>query len=111
LLFLVDAQLPVLLAGALRQAGYDAMHVADLDLAAATDRRIWEEAVARSAILITKDRDFATQRAASQAGPVILWVRMGNVANLTLIARLLRSLPRLRSAIERGETIIEVIGR
>jgi predicted nuclease of predicted toxin-antitoxin system len=100
-----------LLAGALRQAGYEATHVAEIDLATATDRRIWDEAVTRSAILITKDKDFATQRAAVRVGPSILWIRMGNIGNRTLIAKLLQSLPRLRSAIERGGTIIEFVGR
>lgn len=107
----MDAQLPTSLAGALRQAGHEAIHVADLNMASATDRQIWEEAVARSAILVTKDKDFAGQRAAVQVGPTILWVRMGNIGNGTLIARLLQSLPQLSSAIERGETIIEFVGR
>lgn len=111
MLFLIDAQLPVSLAGKLRAAGHEALHVAEIGLAAATDRRIWDEALARSAVLITKDKDFASERAAVQVGPTILWVRIGNVGNQTLIAQLLRSLPRLLSAIERGETIIELVGR
>jgi predicted nuclease of predicted toxin-antitoxin system len=111
LVFLVDAQLPVSLAGALRKAGCEAMHVADLDLATATDRRIWEEAITRTATLITKDRDFALLRAANEDGPTIVWIRVGNIDNRTLIAQILRSLPRLQSAIESGETIIEFVGR
>jgi predicted nuclease of predicted toxin-antitoxin system len=58
LLFLVDAQLPLSLAEALRRGGYQAVHVADLGLLTATDRQIWDEAVSRSAVLTTKDRDF-----------------------------------------------------
>jgi predicted nuclease of predicted toxin-antitoxin system len=111
LLFLVDAQLPVSLAVALRRAGCEAVHVFDLDLATATDPRIWEEAVARSATLITKDRDFALLRGAKKDGPTIVWVRVGNIDNNTLIARILQSLSRIRSAIERGETIVEFVGR
>jgi predicted nuclease of predicted toxin-antitoxin system len=57
LLFLVDAQLPPSLVEALRDAGYEAVHVADLGLLTATDRQIWDEAVSRSAVLTTKDRD------------------------------------------------------
>jgi predicted nuclease of predicted toxin-antitoxin system len=111
LLFLVDAQLPPSLAGALRQAGCEAIHVADLELAAATDRRIWAEALARSAVLVTKDRDFALLRAASNTGPTILWIRTGNIDNRTLIAQLLHSLERVQSAVNRGEAIIEFVGR
>jgi predicted nuclease of predicted toxin-antitoxin system len=45
LLFLIDAQLPPLLAEALRNAGCEAVHVADLGLLTATDRQIWDEAL------------------------------------------------------------------
>jgi len=111
LLFLVDAQLPISLADALRQAGCEALHVADLGMAMATDRRIWDEAASRSAALITKDRDFALLRAANKEGPAIIWVRVGNISNRTLIAQMLQALPRIQSAVEGGETIIEFIGR
>jgi predicted nuclease of predicted toxin-antitoxin system len=40
LLFLVDAQLPPALAEALRGAGLEAIHVADIGLVTATDRQI-----------------------------------------------------------------------
>ena len=111
MLFLVDAQLPPALAEALRQAGLEAMHVVDLGMLAATDRQIWDEAVARNAILVTKDRDFLQLRAAKRDGPVILWVRTGNMVNRTLIAQILRALPAIEQAIERGETIIEFVGK
>jgi predicted nuclease of predicted toxin-antitoxin system len=61
--------------------------------------------------LITEDRDFPLFRAATNAGPAILWVRVGNTDNRTLIARMLRSLPAIIDAVERGETVIEFIGR
>jgi predicted nuclease of predicted toxin-antitoxin system len=111
LLFLVDAQLPPLLAEFLRGAGCQAVHVGDLDLLAATDRQIWDEAISRSAVLVTKDRDFSLIRAASSGGPAVLWVRVGNANNRTLIGQFLRSLPEIISAVERGETVIEFVGR
>jgi predicted nuclease of predicted toxin-antitoxin system len=110
-LFLVDAQLPPLLASALREAGCEAIHVADLGLVAATDRKIWAEAVSRSAVLVTKDRDFVLLRTANSDGPTVLWIRTGNSSNRTLIAQLLQFLEQIQSAIERGETIIEFLGR
>jgi predicted nuclease of predicted toxin-antitoxin system len=110
-LLFVDAQLPPSLAGALRAAGYDAAHVVDLELVAATDRQIWQEVSLRSAVLVTKDRDFSLLRAASNDGPVILWVRTGNAANRTLITQIVSALPEIVAAIERGEPVIEFIGR
>jgi predicted nuclease of predicted toxin-antitoxin system len=58
LVFLVDAQLRPSLAEALRLAGCQAVHVIDLGLLAAADQQIWDEAISRSAVLVTKDRDF-----------------------------------------------------
>ncbi|HEY8334877.1 MAG TPA: DUF5615 family PIN-like protein [Tardiphaga sp.] len=79
--FLVDAQLPPSLAEALRTTGNDAFHVGDFDLLAAADQRVWQEAVTRSAVLVTKDRDFSLIRAARGQGPCVLWIRTGNCDN------------------------------
>src|SRR6202011_3159943 len=103
--------LPPLLAEALRQAGCEAVHVIDLGLQAATDEQIWDEAISRSAVLVTKDRDFALRRAATNDGPAILWVRVGNTSNRKLIELVLRALPAIVTAIERDEAVIEFIGR
>jgi len=111
LLFLVDALLPPSLAEALRQAGCQAVHVIDLGLLAATDQQIWDEAISRSAVLVTKDRDFALRRAARNDGPLILWVRVGNTSNRKLIELALRALPAIIDAIERDEAVIEFVGR
>jgi predicted nuclease of predicted toxin-antitoxin system len=111
LLFLIDAQLPPSLAEALRNSGCQAVHVADLGMLAATDRQIWDEAFSRSAALVTKDRDFALFRATNHEGPAIVWVRIGNTDNRTLIGQILRSLPAIIAAVERGETIVEFVGR
>lgn len=110
MLFLVDAQLPPSLAEALRQAGHQAIHLVDLGLLAANDQQIWDEAVSRSAVLVTKDRDFPVRRAASNDGPAILWVRVGNIGNRKLIEPTLRALPTIIASIERDEAVIEFIG-
>jgi predicted nuclease of predicted toxin-antitoxin system len=111
LLFLVDAQLPPSLAKALRQAGCQVVHVIDLGLQAATDEQIWDQAVSRSAVLVTKDRGFALRRAATNDGPTILWVRVDNMSNRKLIELALRALPAIIDAIERDEAVVEFVGR
>ena len=111
MLFLVDAQLPPSLAEALRQAGCQAVHVVDLGLLAATDQQIWDEAISRSAVLVTKDRDYPLRRAARNDGPAILWVRVGNTGNRKLIELVLRTLPAIIDAIERDEAVVEFVGR
>jgi predicted nuclease of predicted toxin-antitoxin system len=106
--FLVDAQLPPALAEALRAEGHDAIHIVDLNLLAATDTAIWDQAAAESAILITKDRDFALLRAARRRGPAIVWIRLGNMGNKALIARVVRSMPKLLQALKRGDLLVEI---
>ena len=110
MLFLIDAQLPISLAEALRQAGFRAIHVADIGLLTASDQEIWNEAEASSAILVTKDRDFPQLRATKVDGPTTLWIRIGNKGNRTLIAQILKALPAIISAVERGESVIEFVG-
>jgi predicted nuclease of predicted toxin-antitoxin system len=50
-------------------------------------------------------------RAANNECPAILWVRVGNTDNRTLITQILRALPAIIGAIERGETVVEFVGR
>lgn len=76
----------------------------------ATDGVIWSEAIARSAVLVTKDRDFSLLRAAKGQGPVVVWVRVGNIDNRTLIRQLLDAMPQIVEAVARGEAVIEFIG-
>jgi predicted nuclease of predicted toxin-antitoxin system len=95
----------------LRDAGCDAVHIGELGLLTATDRQIWDEAASRSAVLVTKDRDFSLLRAARTKGPAILWIRVGNTDNRILVAQILRALPAIIDAVERGEPVIEFVGQ
>jgi predicted nuclease of predicted toxin-antitoxin system len=63
------------------------------------------------AVLVTRDRDFALRRAATNDGPTILWVRVGNTSNRRLIELVLHTLPAIIVAIERDEAVIEFVGR
>ncbi|MEH2485515.1 DUF5615 family PIN-like protein [Bradyrhizobium sp. AZCC 2230] len=110
MLYLIDAQLPPVLAEAMRHAGYDAAHVAEFGMANATDGAIWSEAIARSAVLVTKDRDFSLLRAAKRQGPAVLWVRVGNIDNRTLIHQFLGAMPQIAEAVAQGEAVIEFVG-
>jgi predicted nuclease of predicted toxin-antitoxin system len=109
--FLIDAQLPPRLARRLADLRHEASHVADLGLVAATDREIWNAASERDAILVTKDQDFAMARAAAGEGPPVIWVRLGNTDNETLIARFVQAIESISAAIERGDTVVELVSR
>ena len=55
--FLVDAQLPPALARWLTSKGQEAQHVADVGLASAPDKEIWNYALAVGAVIVWKDED------------------------------------------------------
>ena len=106
--FLVDAQLPPALARRLEALGHRAEHVSDCGLAAAPDDTIWTYAAAGGAIIVTKDADFATRRLL-QSGPAIVWLRLGNSRRGVLLARVESEFPAIVLALERGETLVEVV--
>lgn len=107
--FLVDAQLPPALARRLAELGHEAEHVGDLNMAAASDSRIWDHALETGAIIISKDEDFARRRSLALTGPNIVWVRIRNARRQELLAWFGKALPELLTALERGETLIEMI--
>ena len=106
--FIVDAQLPPGLAKSLCDAGEEAVAVRDVGLLAASDSQIWDYALAQSAVIVTKDEDFAQRSLCSSQSPVILWLRMGNCTNRALQNALLPILPMIRACIEAGDRVIEV---
>jgi predicted nuclease of predicted toxin-antitoxin system len=106
--FLVDAQLPPALARWLAGRGHVAEHVLDLSMATTSDRTIWSHASACGAVIVTKDQDFANRRASELAGPQIVWLRCGNTRRHELLDWFERHFPAVLSALERGETLIEV---
>ena len=73
---LVDNQLPVALARVLDANGWESIHVQDVGLEAADDRAIWQYALARNLVIVTKDEDF--QALANRQGgipPQVVWVQ------------------------------------
>ena len=107
--FLIDAQLPPRLVKTFLDLGREATHVAEAGLLSASDQRIWQEAISQSAVLITKDQDFAVLRVSRAGGSQIVWLRVGNVTNDELIARFTAVLGNIVKAVERGEALVEVI--
>ena len=57
--FLVDNQLPPMLARFLVMQGHEPDHVSDLGLSAADDEQVWRRAAEDGCVMISKDEDFA----------------------------------------------------
>ena len=106
--FLIDAQLPPALARYLEALSHEASHVVDVGLEGARDEQIWDFAVANSAIIVTKDGDFAAMRTLREAGPAVVWIRLGNTTIPILFESLARVWPVVIAALEAGEGVVEV---
>ena len=106
--FVVDAQLPPALVQVLRDSGCDAVAVREIGLRDATDAEIWNHAMQREAVIITKDEDFAERCLYSQNQPVIVWLRIGNTSNQALLNWLMPLWPAIIRRIQVGDRLIEV---
>jgi predicted nuclease of predicted toxin-antitoxin system len=108
--FLVDAQLPPALARWLTQRGHPASHVADHGMTTAGDKQIWRMAAELGTAIVTKDEDFVHLRGIDPAGPVVVWVRLGNTTRRALLDAFAGVWPHLEHALSAGERLVEVRG-
>lgn len=106
--FLVDAQLPPLLALRLRELGYSVAHVEDVALRNADDGSIRTYAEQEGCVLITKDRDFVPVGSARTERIQIVWVRTGNVSNRVLLARFSANWTAILEHLKGGSQIVEL---
>ncbi len=105
--FLIDQQLPPVLAEHLRSGGHDAVHVRDLDLSTAPDGAIWQEAQRDDAVIVSRDADFVP-RVQNPGGARLIWVRVGNCTNAELLAAFARSWSEVQSRLGNGERLVEI---
>jgi predicted nuclease of predicted toxin-antitoxin system len=105
--FLIDAQLPPGLCRWLQARGYEAEHVIDLGMGAASDEEVAARAEATEAILVSKDEDFLALRLPERF--TLLWLRCGNATNRALTTWLEARWQRVEQLLEHGERLVEVL--
>lgn len=103
--FLIDQNLPDILTIWLQEHGQIAEHVRVLGLDQAADGIILRHAIDTGAVLVSKDANFAHARNGSVQ---LVWVRIGNTTNDRLIQVWRRAWPRLLTALEAGEPVVEL---
>jgi predicted nuclease of predicted toxin-antitoxin system len=106
--FLIDAQLPPVLARWFQEQGYESRAVRDEGLRDADDSTIWRFALDNGWVIVTKDEDFAARSAQSKTGPQIVWVRIGNSTNRELVEFLNPLFTQILEALEAGNRLVEV---
>lgn len=75
---------------------------------AASYATIWDHALASSSAIVTKDEDFAQRKALIDDGPRVVWIRLPNTRRRDLLVWFEAVLPDVLTALERGDTLIEV---
>lgn len=104
---LLDANLSPRVARSLRSAGFEAIHVADLDLLTATDDEIFDQAVAEGLVVVTADSDFGALLAMRRtSNPSVVHLR--HVSELVVEAHtdlLVANLPKIAEDLERGAIV------
>jgi predicted nuclease of predicted toxin-antitoxin system len=81
----------------------------DKGLETSDDSQIWDFAVSRGAIIVTKDEDFAAGIQLNPEGPAVVWLRIGNCSNRALLQWLAPMLPKILDSLQQGEKLVEII--
>ena len=108
MIFLVDAQLPPTIATWISEQGHAAHAVRDIGMRDSPDAEIWNWAQENSAIIVTKDEDFAILASLHSPPPQILWVRIGNSTNANLRKRFAAVWPSVVALLQDGSAVVEL---
>ena len=105
--FIVDTQLPPVLATFLRRKGYDATHTTDYPQAQyLADQEIRQIATEEGRVIVTKDDDFLDYYWVKGAPPKLLKLSIGNIKNNDLIDLLEVNLPTIIKLFQEDTNVV-----
>lgn len=88
---LLDENLSERLADLLAARFPDIVHVRALGFGGAPDTKLWDLAIEKSCVLVTKDEDFVTLSVMRGIPPKVVWLNVGNARTLAISVLLLES--------------------
>ena len=84
--FIIDTQLPPVLAKHIRTKNYNAIHTTYYEKGhLLSDNKITEIAIAENLVIITKDNDFLDNYLLNGSPPKVILLQVGNISNKELI--------------------------
>ena len=90
----------------LQKAGWDVIHVYDIDLSRASDRQILEHARGNGRTIVTLDADFHALLAVENAdGPSVIRIRKEGLTGADLAELLLQLWPAVEQAVQAGAMV------
>lgn len=106
--FLVDNALSQLVADGLKNAGFDAIHVREIGLQSEEDYVIFGKATDDDRIIVSADTDFAALLAFwKKSKPSLILFRRGSERRPNQqVELLLRNLPHIQEALEKGSIVV-----
>lgn len=111
--FLIDNALSPEEAKALKEAGYDALHVRELGLQTASDEQIFESAIKEQRVLISADTDFGTLLTVKKSHfPSVILFRHDSERRPEKQAPLiLKNLSSIKDPLQKGSIVVFERGR
>jgi predicted nuclease of predicted toxin-antitoxin system len=110
--FLIDQFLSPVLANEFIQAGYDAVHVRDRGMAAASDSDIFDLAEQEDRVILSAETDFGTLLTLRGVGkPSVILLRQLSHIPMIQAALLVVNLPKIENDLIKGSIIIFDKGR
>jgi len=106
----IDAQLSPAIAAWINEyfSEYEAYSVRQLGLRDAADEKIFAEARASKAIVMTKDIDFVKMLERKGTPPQIIWITCGNTSNRQIKVILGKALLKAIQLLQSGEDMVEI---
>jgi predicted nuclease of predicted toxin-antitoxin system len=106
--FLIDNALSPRVATGLRASGHDAVHVLDYGMHTAADDAVFERAELESRVVVSADTDFGTLLALREAtSPSVILLRGAALRRADdQVALILRALPSIDAALQRGAIVV-----